>query len=121
MKKLIVVLLLLLCGYAYAESVNEDSTAVLTMTFKDELGVATQPNMAQVRIDDVLTGSQVRDWVDISPLSSTVNVMITDLENAILKQNHNKEPKRVTVRFSYGAYKGKADYVYDVVNLNKIP
>ena len=43
------------------EQVNERSTAYLTVTFKDKDRAAQQPTAASYRIDDVATGTEIRD------------------------------------------------------------
>jgi hypothetical protein len=123
MRKILVLLLLLICvSPLYAVEVNEDSTAVLTITFKDEMGVLATPSHAYYRIDDVPTKTQIRDWTDITPIASSVDVEITALENAILKQTHQYEIRLVSVKFTYAVDKqGTGDFIYNLVNLDRIP
>ncbi len=122
MKKILLILLLLYAIPVFGAEVNEDTTAILTMTFKNEDGVLTAPTTAQYRIDDVSSRTQIRDWTVISPPASSVDVEITYLENAIIKQTHDLEIRRVSVKWTYATGKrGTEDFVYTLVNLNKIP
>jgi hypothetical protein len=124
MRKIIftVFLILLFAMPLYSAEVNEDSTAVLTLTFKDETDTLVVPGSIYYRIDDVPTKTQIRDWTAISPPSSSVDVTITDIENAILKQTHQYEIRLVSVYFTYATgKKGTADFIYNLVNLDRIP
>ena len=121
-KILILIILLMFVMPVYGAEVNEDSTAILTLTFKNELGAEVTPSTAYIRIDDVPSRTQIRDWTAISPLASTVDVTISNSENAILKQTHQYEIRRVSVYFTYAtSKKGTADFLYNLVNLDKIP
>lgn len=124
MKKIVIVFLLIML-YAlplYAFEVNEDSTAILTLTFKDETGALIAPTTASYRIDDVPTKTEIRDWTSITPLASSVDITISQIENAILKQTHQYEIRLVSVIFTYATGKqGTGDFVYNVVNLDRIP
>jgi hypothetical protein len=124
MKRIILALLIIVScfGMAQATDVNEGSTAILTMSFKNELGIATVPTTIQYRIDNISMNKLIKDWTSITP-GSSVDLEITNLENAISTVSPStKEVRRVTVKWTYAIGKyGTAEYNYNVVNLSKLP
>lgn len=100
------------------EQVNERSTAYLTVTFRDKAGAAQAPASATYRIDDVGSGQPVRGDTAITAPGSTVEIVLTDEDNAIRNAAASYERRRVTVTAEYGAGEAvRAEYAYRVINL----
>jgi ribose 5-phosphate isomerase len=104
------------------EIINEETTLVLRLSFKDENSVGVIPTAAQYRIDDVESGTQLLDWTSFAPSAITHDLTITDAQNDILDAALDSEKKKVTVKITYGPQnkKATADYIYTVKNLSKI-
>jgi expansin (peptidoglycan-binding protein) len=103
------------------QTVNENSTAILTVTFTDENGDAAIPSGGQYTIYDVLSGITIKAWTDFTPSSATHDIEITDEENSIIDDTQLYETRRVTVKWKYGAGKsGTGEFIYRVKNLEQI-
>lgn len=103
-----------------SETVNEESSAYLTITFKDKSGNPVSPTSAVYRIDDVDSGTEIRADTALAS-SSSVEITLTPIDNQILNNTLDYETKRVTVKAVYGASDGVNDqYEYVVKNLSKI-
>jgi hypothetical protein len=105
------------------ESVNEKSTGYLTVVFKDGAGAEAAPSSARYRIDDVETGTELRDWTNLpNPVASSVEVTLTSADNAITNTTGKDETHVVTVEGTYGPEdKVTGEYLYRLVNLRKYP
>lgn len=98
-------------------SVNERTTLVLTLSFKDEDGVAVVPATATYRIDDVLTETAILAATPLTGLASSIEVEITSAQNALIS-GVALEERIVTVEFTYGAgRRGTSEYRYNVRGL----
>lgn len=104
------------------EIINENTTLILRLSFKDENSIGVIPATAQYRIDDVESGTQILAWTSFTPSADTHDLTITAAQNAIISSDQEREKKRVTVEITYGATSKKAteEYVYAVKNLMKI-
>jgi hypothetical protein len=103
------------------EIVNERSTSIVTLTFRDETGAQVTPSAGTYRIDDAASGTEIRASTPFTPSGSTHDIMITDEENRILDVTRNIEERIVTVSFTYGVgKKGSGEYRYSVKNLLKM-
>ena len=104
-----------------SQSVNERTTAYLTVTFKDKAGALAVPTQVQYRIDCLTSGQAVRALSTVAP-ASAVEITLSADDNAIRVDSNRAEIRRVTVVASYG---GNADQVtafedYSVTNLKFI-
>lgn len=98
-------------------TVNEGSTAYLSVSFSDKAGAPAQPDAVSYRIDCVTTGQVVLAETPLAPAAS-VEIVLTPTYNAILAAGNRVERKRVTVVASYGAADAVNDaYDYHVRNL----
>lgn len=104
------------------EIINENTTLIVRLSFKDENSIGVIPSAAQYRIDDVDSGAQILDWTSFTPSADTHDLTITAAQNAIMASDREQEKKRVTVEITYGVTDNKAtdEYVYVVKNLTKI-
>ena len=97
---------------------NERSSVTVTVTFTDEDGAPVTPSSATWRIDDEASKTNILPATSISPLATSVELEITDEQNAIIKSRKDFEIRTVTVEFDYGADKhGTAEYKYKLLNL----
>lgn len=103
------------------DTVNEKTTSVVTLSFKDEAGNPVQPTSGSYRIDDTASGIEIKEDTAFTPAGTTHDLVISDSENALLGQDNSRELRCVTVSVTYGAGKKiNAEYRYYVVNLLKI-
>jgi hypothetical protein len=99
------------------QQVNERSTAWLTVTFRDKTGAAQAPTSATYRIHDAGSGALVREAVLSAP-GSTVEIVLTDEDNALRNPAAGYEKRRVTVEAQFGQGDAvTAEFVYQVLNL----
>ena len=100
------------------EIVNEKSTIILPINFRDENGDAVTPTSATVRIDDKGSGTQIRAEAAISVTSSTYDLTVTGAENEILDQENDYETRVITLAWAYDVSSiGATEYTYNVKNL----
>ena len=105
---------------AIKNTINEGSSAFLTITFKDQTGAGVTPTSAACRLDN--SGVHVRDWEAFTPSSSSYIVEITGAENAILNPELATETMTVTVRWTYGTGStGSEAFEYVIKNLRCSP
>ena len=103
------------------EIVNERSTSIVSLTFRDENGSLVTPSGGSCQIHDAASGTEIRAETPFTPVGSTHDITITDTENRILDATRNVEERIVTVSFTYGtSKKGSGEYRYCVKNLAKI-
>lgn len=99
------------------ERVNEQSTAYLSVSFRDKAGALATPTAISYRIDDVATGQEIRDDTAVTPASS-VEITLTPNDNAMVSAAREIEVHAVTVDATYGASDAvRARYLYEVANL----
>lgn len=102
------------------ETVNEQSTAYLTVTFKDKAGAAVSPASASYRIDDVQSGTAVRADTALTP-AAQVEITLSPTDNTLVDPTKRQEIRRLTVTGVYGASdKVSAKYDYQLANLTFI-
>ena len=105
---------------AIKNTINEGSSAFLTITFKDQTGTGVTPTTAAYRLDNA--GVQVRDWEAFTPASSSHIIEITGAENAILNPELATETMTATVRWTYGTGStGSEAFEYVIKNLRCSP
>jgi len=103
------------------DSVNEKSSSVVTADFTDENGAPVTPATASYRIDDVVSGTEIKGDTAFVPVSSSHDIKISSNENRILNPELKKDVRIVTVQFTFGADgAGSGQYKYEVINLKKV-
>ncbi len=104
------------------DSVNEKTTYVVTVSFKDETGAAVTPTQAWYSLYCETTGTEIKAETELMGLAASKDIEITPLENKIQNPASSSEIKVLTVRFTYsgGAKQGTAQYRYAVTNLQRI-
>lgn len=96
---------------------NERSTVTVTVTFTDESGAEVEPDSATYRIDDEANRTNIQPATAISPLSESVDIVITSDQNFIIRSRSKFEIRTVTVEWDYGSKHGTAQYRYKLLNL----
>ena len=105
---------------AVKNTINEGSSAFLTITFRDQTVVGVTPTSAAYRLDNA--GVQVKGWEAFTPSSSSHIIEITGAENAILNPELTQETMTVTVRWTYGTgSSGTESFEYVIKNLRCNP
>lgn len=103
------------------DTCNERSTFTVTISFFDEDAVAVTPDAATYRVDDEASRINLVPSTAISPLSTSVDIIITSDENRIIRSRRPDEVRTVTVEFDYesdnGPAHGTAQYKYKLINL----
>lgn len=100
------------------DSVNERTTLVLTISFKDEDDLPVVPSAAHYRIDDVASSTVIKAETALAPLASSIDLEILKGWNSMVAESRPYEIRRVTVEFDYGTGKhGTEEYLYKIVNL----
>ena len=102
--------------------IKEKSSLTVTLIFKDEKKNPIVPTLVTYQIDDVESGTQIKEPTDIVPTSSSYDLEIAWSDNALLSQNNFSETRRITVSFVYGATgkKGNGEFKYLIKNLVKV-
>lgn len=103
------------------DTCNERSTFTIAVSFLDEDEVAVTPDAATYRIDDEASRTNIQPATAISPLSTTVDIIITSDQNYIVRSRRSYEIRTVTVEFDYTSDSGPAhatsQYKYKLINL----
>jgi len=102
---------------------NEGSTALVQITFKDELGVDANPDTATYTLYNRATGAVInsRTAVSITGSTATRTITLTPADNAIIDTTLQLEEHRIFITFTYGGGKtGTAEIQIVVVNLAKV-
>lgn len=99
------------------ESVNERTTAYLTVTMRDKAGALAAPTGLTYRIDCLTTGTEILADTVLTPVD-TVEIELTATQNRIVSAGNKAERRRVTVSATYGADDElHEDYEYQVVDV----
>lgn len=103
------------------ETINEESSCLLTVNFKDENGAAIIPTTAYYSIYCESNSSEILAESEIPDPQSEQIIVITQAQNAIILGANNLEMKLVTLRWTYGTGKqGTKEFRYRVRNLKRI-
>jgi len=102
------------------KSVNEESSAFLTVTFYDKNDLPTTPTSVQYHLHCLTNNQEVRTWTALSP-ASTIEIGLDANDNAIIDQWNHTELRIVTIEAYYGVSdKLTTTFKYLVINLRKI-
>jgi hypothetical protein len=100
------------------DEVNEKSTYVVKLTFKDENGVLVTPDSCTYRLDDEASGEELVEDTVVVPGATYYNLTISSDSNSILNDDRKFEIKVLSVSFTFSTTKvGTAEYKYKVLNL----
>jgi hypothetical protein len=105
------------------DRVNERKTWITQVAFTDDAGEPVTPTSAQYRIDDVGSGSVVREATPISSLGEEVEIIWEPADTIILDESHIYELRRMTVEWQYGSPAtlfGTEEYLLQIKNLRGV-
>lgn len=80
--------------------VREKSVFYTTVRFKDKNGIAMTPASASYRIDDVKSGTEIRDWTTIDDLSTSVELTISGDDNKMVDETNGKEMRELVIKWA---------------------
>jgi len=108
----------------FAAPVNEKTTSVVSVTFKDENGAAVNPATAKYTLFNVATGAVInsRSAVDVPGSTSTRLIELTPADNVIVDTALQLEEHRLYVLYTYsagGSKTGSVEIQVVVVNMAK--
>jgi hypothetical protein len=83
--------------------INEGTSCVISIDFKDEDGIAVVPTAGRYRIDDAESEHTVKHWTAFVPVTSNIMLYIDHNDNRLIAQEHKRETRIVTVEYTYGA------------------
>lgn len=81
------------------------------------LTVPVAPDSVDYKVEDVGTGTLIRDWTAAVPLATSVSVIIEGNDVALLIATHLKEFRRVTFRATKGATTLTNSATFAIINL----
>lgn len=103
------------------ESVNEQTTSYLDVTFRDRDGTPSSPSSATYTVTDAATGTVLRTATAINPIAAQVTITLTPEDNTIVNAAKKAEIRIVTIESTYGASDELNDeFRYELVNLNVV-
>ena len=104
------------------DTVDEGNTSILVLTFKDHEMLEVIPETATYRIDDLISGTNIKAWTPFFPAAATHEIVITSAENGLVNQANASEDRLVTVKWTYDTNKqGVKEYQYTLQNMRAIP
>jgi hypothetical protein len=104
------------------DAINENTTYIVTVTFKDENGVGIQPASGSYWIKDLLSNTTIKAATDFTPGASAYTITVASTDNAIVDATQSFEKRALFVTWNYGSggtKNGEDMYVYAVRNLLK--
>jgi hypothetical protein len=97
--------------------VNEKQTSYITLTFKDEAGVAITPTSLTWTLYDLISGTSISSGTVSTP-TAVYTMEITPTMNAIINTKTAKEEHVLTISGPYQGTKAvTGDFHFNVVNL----
>lgn len=104
------------------DSVNEKSSATVTVEVKDKDKVLAQPTSATYRIDDVDSGDEVRADKVITMAGGTEEIDLEFADNTMVDATKKKEVRRLTVDAIYNAGVDEVheEFLYELINLEEV-
>lgn len=104
------------------QTVNENTTLVIELAFRDENNVPSTPTVLSYSLYNYTASTIVKDASTITVTGSTQDLEISHSYNSILNPDNLQEMMLLTVDFTYDTTKhGTSEYRYLVRNLKKIP
>jgi archaellum component FlaG (FlaF/FlaG flagellin family) len=82
---------------------NEKSTGYVTVKFYGKDGVLQSPSSVSYRIDDVMTGTEIKGLTSVIAPSSEIEIILSPADNLIVTPRLSSERHRLTVIATYGA------------------
>jgi hypothetical protein len=86
-------------------TINEQSSAFLSIDFFDDGEVAVAPARVLYRIDCVTNKVQVRPWTEVIA-AQRVRILINSSDNIVINRANPSEFRKVTIKAIFGAGSG---------------
>lgn len=103
------------------QTINEKTTYIVNLAFKDEDNVPTTPNSANYTLYNYTSSYAVKDLTTITVTGSDVDLEILPNYNSIINSSNEHEMMLLTVDFMYDVTKrGTSEYRYLIKNLKKV-
>lgn len=106
----------------FEKPVNEETTAVISVTFKDENGDSVNPSTAKYTLYNLSTGAVInsRSLVDVPGDTAVRLIELAPADNVIVDDALQLEEHRLYVVYTYGAAKkGSVEIQVVVVNVGQ--
>lgn len=101
------------------DSVNEKSTAYITVSFFDKNKAPIAPDSITYNTLDVLTGAMIKTSITVTPAASVV-ITLDAADSAISNISRAYENKCLVVKSVYGVEQCNDEYFWSVKNLNVV-
>jgi len=101
------------------DTINEETTAIVTIGFQDENEEGVIPDSASFILYDKFSGT-VRRSGSLGALDTSVDLELTPDDNVILNQGNRYEIAVLYVEFTYSGRQGSSEYYYKILNLAKV-
>jgi hypothetical protein len=101
------------------QEINEQSTAILTLSFTDEDGATISPDSITYTLYDKMSGTVRATGTATADASGSAELEFTPEHNEILDQNNRYEIAEAQVVYTYNSKTGRDTYQYKIVNLPK--
>lgn len=100
--------------------INENSTAYLSLTFKNKDGEIESPQAVTYNIHCLTNDVEIKGDTSVSP-GPSIEIVLSPTENRIIDANNKYERRVVTVTATYGPDDEiTGQYEYKVLNLKYI-
>lgn len=104
------------------DKTNERKQVVLRLVFRDINGDLAAPTQIKYKLSDLVTNNTIIDTTTVNTTTSTVDVTLTALNNAIVTDALSWEPKLFSLEwYSAGVQLGSEEYIFTLKNNRKIP
>jgi len=109
----------------FEKPVNEGTTSVIEVTFKDETGANVNPAAATYTLYNLTTNAVINGRTATAVTGSTAvrNIELTPADNAIIDNALQLEEHRLFVTYTYsaaGAKTGSVEIQVVIVNMGKV-
>ena len=103
--------------------VNEQSAAIIQVTFRDIYGNKVMPTSMTWKLDDAEGEGLIDTQLVIGLITNPYSIYVPGLILSILDKSHIFETKIVTITFIYGVdnIQGTEEYRFNVKRLAQIP
>lgn len=103
------------------QTINEKTTYVVNLAFKDEDSLPVTPNSANYTLYNYTSSSTVKDLTTITITGSDQDLEILYNYNSIINPANEQELMLLTVEFVFDVTKrGTSEYRYLIKNLKKV-
>lgn len=101
----------------------EFSACLVNASFVDTTGAALVPATLEYRIDDIVSGQQVLTWTPVTPIASSIQIVVTSTQNALVSNSLCHETHQVLLKITDPAGNGPfyARCLFDLLRIPGVP